>query len=118
MTTTATIQKPKNFNRLPIIAAAYREMPSGGAALNVSKGVVGNGMGVVAQFSSDREAKAALKAAGFIEISYGWKLSALYEIDQGGRWLTVSKHIFVSWTGNRRKNGDKYDGPVEQFLTS
>lgn len=39
-------------------------------------------------------------------------MSKKLEIEHSGRWLEVSNWIFRSWTGNRRKNGKEYKGPV------
>ena len=59
------------------IAALYRQMPNRGALLSVSdKGIVGNGMVVVAGFKSFREAVKALKIAGFAPQGGYWKLAA------------------------------------------
>lgn len=34
-----------------------------------------------------------------------------YEIEYRGQWLEVSKEIFRSWTGKRKKDGKVYDHP-------
>lgn len=40
------------------------------------------------------------------------------EILNNERWLEVSESVFVSWTGKRRLNGQKYLGPRYYYLTN
>ena len=35
-----------------------------------------------------------------------------YEIKSNGNWITVNEWIFRSWTGERRINGELYNGEV------
>ena len=42
---------------------------------------------------------------------------ALYEVQNGNRWLTTTEYLFRSWTGERRIDGKPYHGPV-YFLGS
>lgn len=63
-------------NPLTRIANGYRQMPYLGAALRITKdGAVENGMVIVHQFRNPFEARQALKDAGFVPKSYGWKLT-------------------------------------------
>jgi len=66
------------FNRLPIIAAGYRQMPNGGAILQVTdSGMVSNGISIISAFENRRAAEKALRQAGFEKRSLGWKLPSV-----------------------------------------
>jgi len=64
------------INPLTRIANGYRQMPYLGAALNVTAdGAVHNGMVIIHKFKNHWRAFHALKDAGFVRTSYGWKLA-------------------------------------------
>jgi len=46
-------------------------------------------------------------------------MKTIYEIKTDPRtsWSKVTKDIFRSWAGPRRKNGKEYSGPVYYFLS-
>lgn len=59
------------------MAHKYRQMPNGGAALQVHPdGAVANGMAIIERFGDVKTATTALKEAGFVERHYGWKIPA------------------------------------------
>ena len=60
------------------LAETYRQMPNGGAVLQVLQdGAVSNGMTIVAKFDNPSAAAAALKEAGFDKQWNGWKSTQL-----------------------------------------
>ena len=64
------------------LCEAYRQMPNGGALLTIwDGGAVGNGLAVVARFTSNRAASFWLRAEGFVP-------------DRNGRWR---HREFINW---------------------
>jgi hypothetical protein len=92
--------KPSPFNKLAEIARAYRAMPNSGAPLTLSpEGVVGNGLAVVSSFDTAREARAALRDAGFVENGRLWKIAPMESAQraaeaEGWEWDEGGPHFF------------------------
>lgn len=63
------------------LAEAYRQMPNGGALLTIDEGgLVGNGLRVVAHFTTERSAAFWLRSSGFVRDRRGrWKLADFIE---------------------------------------
>jgi hypothetical protein len=45
------------------------------------------------------------------------KMKAKYQILNDGKWVAVTNDIFMSWTGDRKLNGEDYHGPVINYLS-
>jgi len=53
------------------------------------------------------------------DLIYNFDKEAKLEIDaQGGGWKKVDPKIFRSWRGERRINGEPYDGEVYLYFTN
>ena len=68
------INTARDIMTLDKLADLYRTMPNKGARLTVSGGTVGNGLVVVAQFATHREACRQLMMAGFVRDGKHWVL--------------------------------------------
>lgn len=61
--------------KLESLARRYRQMPNGGAVLQVDeRGNIGNGMAVVASYATKAAAVRALREYGWEPRGSGWKL--------------------------------------------
>jgi hypothetical protein len=54
-----------------------------------------------------------------IKLKINFDKNAKLEIyDEHKRWREVSPEVFRSWTGERKVNGKKYEGPIYVWLTN